>query len=388
MVSNLVVYQLVLIALGWVFLLLYRVWPAEPAAARPIPSPPVTPPRKRSTAPKPFMGLTRKPHCDACVQAIEALRLPRPSAPPPKIGSTRGRRRHVDPARHFCPDADCRYGGWGGWAISVPTGLPTAAPGASGIAPAVAATRSKRPGPCCMASASRPTCWGGHGGSGRRVGQPRRRRGFEVAPNTVLQGLVEAAEQLQALSPYFLHDVRGTQGPLDALFALLSAVQASEGREAEAITRLSRFPHGVWVAMDPGSTLLLAIDVGTRTLAMAPRVVPQGVQVLAPDCAPLCLTDGFTESITAFLTPYGHWVQPERQRLQGPAPKRRWMPLPQLLYAPVIKTIRCQRLIRVRHRVVFGTLEAVEQVVAVCGWQSQTAFIERVNLAMRQQLAL
>src|SRR5712691_6854302 len=82
MVSNLVFYQLVLIALVWVFLMLSWVWPSEPAAARLIPPTPVTPPRKRSTAPTPFPGLTRKPHCDACAHTIEDRRLPLPSAPP------------------------------------------------------------------------------------------------------------------------------------------------------------------------------------------------------------------------------------------------------------------------------------------------------------------
>jgi len=212
-------------------------------------------------------------------------------------------------------------------------------------------------------------------------------RVFEVDPNTVLVWLVEVAEHAAAFSQYFLHDVRVTQVQLDELFALLSAVQAGEVSEAEAITRLSRSPHWVWVAMDPVSKLLLAIDVGNRTLAMAQRVVHQVAQVLAPDCAPLFLTDGFKEYMTALLTHYGHWVQPERQRVQGPAPKPRWMPLPQLLYAQVIKTIRRRRLVRVSHRVVFGTLEAVEQVLAACGWQIQTAFIERVNLSIRQHVA-
>ena len=96
MVSNFVVYQLALIALVWLFLMLSWLWPSEPAAARPLPPTPVTPPRKRSTAPKPFTGLTRKPHCDACEQTIKDRRLPLPSAPPPKIISTRGRRHHVD----------------------------------------------------------------------------------------------------------------------------------------------------------------------------------------------------------------------------------------------------------------------------------------------------
>ena len=34
-------------------------------------------------------------------------------------------------------------------------------------------------------------------------------------------------------------------------------------------------------------------------------------------------------------------------------PKPRWMPLPQLLYAQVVKTVRRQRLVDVQHRVVF-----------------------------------
>jgi hypothetical protein len=35
---------------------------------------------------------------------------------------------------------------------------------------------------------------------------------------------------------------------------------------------------------------------------MAQRVVHQVVQVLAPDCVPLFLTDGFREYMTALLT--------------------------------------------------------------------------------------
>src|SRR5215475_2985370 len=58
-------------------------------------------------------------------------------------------------------------------------------------------------------------------------------------------------------------------------------------------------------------------------------------QVLAPDCTPLFLTDGFKEYATALQTHYGYWVQPERRQARGPALKPRWMPLPGLLYAQV-----------------------------------------------------
>jgi IS1 family transposase len=212
-------------------------------------------------------------------------------------------------------------------------------------------------------------------------------RAFEVDPNTVLQWLVEAADHLKAFSHFFLHDVHVTQVQLDELFALLSAVKEDGISETEAVARLSRSPHGVWVAMDPITKLLLTLDVGDRTLAMAQRVVHQVVQVLAPGCVPLFLTDGFKEYTTALLTHYGQWIQPPRRQAPGPVPKPRWMPLPQLLYAQVIKTTRRRRVVQVSHRIVFGMKAAVERVLAACGWQINTAFVERINLSLRQHVA-
>src|SRR5262249_33063330 len=162
-------------------------------------------------------------------------------------------------------------------------------------------------------------------------------RVFEVDPNTVLQWLVDAAEQLQAFSRHVLHEVRVRQVQLDELFALLSAVKDGGVSEAEAIARLERMAPWVWVPVGPGSEVLLAIDVGNRTRAMAQRVVHQVAQVVAPDCAPLLLTDGFRAYLTALLTHYGHWVQLPRRQAPGPRPKPRWMPQPQLLYAQVVK---------------------------------------------------
>src|SRR4030095_14061653 len=120
-------------------------------------------------------------------------------------------------------------------------------------------------------------------------------RVFEVDPNTVLAWLVEVADHAVAFSQYFLYDLRRTQGELDALFALRGAVKAGEVSETEAVERLSRSPHWVWAAIDPVTKLLLTVDVGDRTQAMAQRVVHQVVQVLAPDCMPLFL--GFAQDM-------------------------------------------------------------------------------------------
>jgi hypothetical protein len=93
------------------------------------------------------------------------------------------------------------------------------------------------------------------------------------------------------------------------------------------------------------------------------------------------------DSLTALRTHVGHWVHPARRQAQGLAPTPRWMPLPQLLYAQGLKTTRRRRLVRVRHRVVCGTLKAVEQVRAACGWQINTAFVDRLHLTIRQHVA-
>jgi len=294
----------------------------------------------------------------------------------------------VNTSCHFCPDSACRYGGWLGLGNIRANGHPSGGPwrqlhctSCGGYFQETHGTplHGKRVAPEKLVWAV--------GALAEGLGIRAVARVFEVDPNTVLEWLVEVADHAAAFSQYFLHDVRVTQVQLDELFALLSAVQAGEVSEAKAIQRLSRSPHWVWTAIDPESKLLLAIDIGDRTLAMAQSVVHQVVQVLAPGCVPLFLTDGFKEYATALLTHFGQWVQPPRRQDKGPHPKPRWIPLPQLLYAQVVKTVRRRRLVRVRHRVVFGTLETVNAVLAPLGCQINTAFIERLNLTIRQHVA-
>jgi len=212
-------------------------------------------------------------------------------------------------------------------------------------------------------------------------------RVFEVDPHTVLAWLIEVADHAAAFSRHFLHDVRVTQVQLDELFAWLSAVKAGEVSETEALQRLARSPHWVWAAIDPVTKLLLTIDVGARPLAMAQYMVHQVMQILAPGYLPLFVTDGLKEYATALLTHCGHWVQPPRRQAKGSTPKPRWMPLPHLRSAQVVKQYRRRRLVRVHHRVVFGALAASAQALTAHGWQINTAFIERQKLTIRQHVA-
>jgi IS1 family transposase len=386
MVSPLFFYELGLIALVWLFLILC--WLGPHAAVRRQPIAPSQPPRRtRSPAPKAFAGLTHKPYCALCARDTAHPQAP-PPVPPDPMAPTHRRPRAIDTSRHFCPHAGCDYRGWLGLGNLRANGHPSGGPWRQFHCTSCQGYFLETHGTifhgkqaavelivrvlACLAE-----------GLGIRATA----RVFEVAPNTVLQWLVEAAEQLHAFSAYFLCDLHLEQLQLDELYAVLRALKAGEISDEAALKRLERSPSWVWTAMDSTSKLLVVVDVGSRTLAMAQRVVHQVTQVLAPGCVPLFLTDGLKDYATALLTHFGQWMHPARPQERGPMPKPRWIPRPELLYAQVVKSYRRRRLVGVTHRVVFGTRLAIEQVLARCGWTINTAFVERLNLDIRQRVA-
>jgi IS1 family transposase len=388
MVSHLFYYQLALLAMIWLFVLLHLTGAKPDLPAPPVLATPTKSKHKRVPEPKAFEGLTKKPHCALCEQAIgQTAPAPPPRRPDPMSLTTR-RPRTVDTSMHFCPHADCDYRGWLGLNNLRANGHPNGGPWRQLQCTACDGYFLEHHGTifhgkqaavelivrvlACLAE-----------GLGIRATA----RVFAVDANTVLHWLVEAAEHLRAFSAYFLCDLHLEQVQLDELYAVLRDFKAGAISDEAAIKRLERSPAWVWTAMDPQSKLLVVVDVGSRTLAMAQRVVHQVTQVLARDGIPLFLTDGLKDYGTALLTHFGQWMRPERRQDKGPRPKPRWMPLPQLLYAQVIKTIRRHRLVRVSHRVVFGTSEAVAQVLSPLGWQINTAFVERINLSLRQHVA-
>lgn len=387
MIPHLVYYQLVILVLLWLCLMLPHLWPSPPGGAPQTPTQPIRPKRQRSTEPKPFAGLTHKPHCALC-EHESGERAPAPPQRPDPIPPTHRRPRTVDTSRHFCPHTDCDYRGWPGLGNLRANGHPSGGPwrqfhctSCEGYFPEHHGTIFHGKHAAVELIVRVLACLA------EGLGIRATARVFEVDANTVLQWLVEAAEQLRAFCTYFLCDVHVRQLQLDELYAVLRDLKAGAISNNEAMERLERSPSWVWTAMDPDSKLLLVIDVGTRTLEMAQRVVHQVVKVLAPQCIPLCLTDGLKDYGTAFLSHFGSWRQPERRCDQGPLPKPRWMPVPQLLYAQVVKSYRRRRIVGVKYRVVFGTMERVQQVLSACGRKINTAYVERLNLDIRQRVA-
>jgi IS1 family transposase len=389
MIPHHVYYQLAVIGFLWLCVMLYYTWTSRSAVSPKLPteSVPTKLKRKCTSEPKPFEGLTQRPPCAACEHDAH---YPKPSAPrrPAPMPATNRCPCTIDTSMHFCPHDGCDYRGWLGLGNLRANGHPSGGPwrqlycrSCQGYFLETHGTifHGKRLSVelivrvlACLAA-----------GLGIRATA----RVFEVDANTVLQWLVEAAEQLQAFTRYFLCDVHVTQLQLDELYAVVRDVKEGEISAEQAIKRLERSRPWVWTAIDPVSKLLLVIEVGPRTVERAQRVVHQVASVLAPGCVPAWFSDGFKGYLPAILSHFGLWTQPECLQDKGPRPKPRWMPLPGLLYAQIVKQYRRKRLVGVKPRVVFGTMDAIEQVLAACGWKINTSFVERFNLDLRQRVA-
>jgi transposase-like protein/IS1 family transposase len=382
-------YQLAILGCLWLCIMLHSGWPSRSTVSHPKPPQPVLSKgkRKRSTEPKAFAGLTQRPHCAACAHDAHPPQASPPRRPDP-MPPTHRRPRVIDTSRHFCPHVGCDDRGWLGLRNLRANGHPSGGPW--------------RQFQCTSCEGyfleTHGTIFHGKQASvelivrvlaclAEGLGIRATARVFEVDPNTVLQWLVEAAEQLKALTSYFLCDVHVKQLQLDELYAVIRALKTSQISAGDAFERLEPGRPWVWTAIDPVSKLLLVMEVGPRTVEMAQRVVHQVARRLASTCMPLWLSDGFKGYLPAIVGHFGWWGHAERRQDKGPWPKPRWMPLSGLLYAQVLKQYRRKRLVGVKHRVVFGTMDAIAQVLSVCGWKINTAFVERLNLDIRQRVA-
>ncbi len=153
----------------------------------------------------------------------------------------------------------------------------------------------------------------------------------------------------------------------------------------ELRTRLRRRTHvlWLWVAVDPLSKLIPVLHLGTRTQDAAHAVVHELQQRLIPGCLPVFTSDGLNLYFYALTAHFGEWVAAFGQR------KRQWQVAAGLIYGQVKKTYRRRRVVRVSHVMRCGTREQLRAALTGLGLSGRlnTAFVERVNLTVRQGVA-
>jgi IS1 family transposase len=358
--------------LYWFIKFRHHIWIAQ---FRPQPS---IAKRKYKNKSHAFPFPTKRPECPLC-KAEEGMLPPEViPEPPPLIPHKRGRRRSIYTDRCFCPNNDCKYYGWFARGNICSNGHPNSSEWRQLKCIACKTYFMETQGtifycskvsPDKMIFALKVMAEG--------LGIRSTARALELDANTVQDWLKQGAKHMEAVSDYLMRELNLSQVQVDELWALLG--------ERDELSPQKRNTRWVWSATDPESKLWLDFLISDRSLGSAQIFIHRVSQLLAPECVPLILTDGYKPYATAILTHFGHWVQ--RFSEKGRRLPLRWMPLPDLAYAQVVKRRVKRRLVHVSHKVIYGSKESVrDRIRQSIGNTINTSFVERMNLTLRHHV--
>jgi IS1 family transposase len=147
----------------------------------------------------------------------------------------------------------------------------------------------------------------------------------------------------------------------------------------------------IWRAFAPECRLRLASLVGNRNLYNARRLLRK-IQSRLNGSLPLFTSDSLKHYTDVLLELFGQWEKPKPTGLPGRPCKSHRVASPDLRYAQVHKEREGSRVIKVTRSIIFGKRRMVEAQAASLkradGREGQinTAYIERDNLTLRQEL--
>jgi IS1 family transposase len=169
------------------------------------------------------------------------------------------------------------------------------------------------------------------------VGIQSTARILDLDANTVQDWLKQGAEHMEAVSNYLIRELHLSQVQVDELWAILG--------KRDELAPQKRNTRWIWSATDPESKLWLGFIIADRSLEAAQVFIHRVSQLLVRGCVPLFLSDRWKPYAIAILTHFGHWVDISSEYGRRRLP--RWMPLPELKYAQVVKR-------RIKRRLVHG----------------------------------
>jgi IS1 family transposase len=308
--------------------------------------------------------------CSAC-SAAQPTRRPSAALPIPyaRVKDPRGRKKQIATAGYACPNSDCQYFGITDDQIHALVGC-----GGHGRQEYIHDLK-------CQACQTKFSVR--YGTVLYRLRTPARRVGevlsalaegltvgaavrvFGHGEFTIRTWLTRAGLHAASLHQRLFQDLKLLHVQLDELCT-------KTRQEADALW--------VWFAVDARTKIVPVLKVGPRTQPTAHAVVHTLVKVLAPDCLPVFTSDGLKLYFYALTAHFGSWVEIIGRRTY------QWQVHTELLYGQLIKHYRHRRLVRVERRALLGSLDQLTGALRSCGGSGiiQTAFVERLNLTVRQ----
>ena len=139
----------------------------------------------------------------------------------------------------------------------------------------------------------------------------------------------------------------------------------------------------LWVAMEATTKVIPVMKLGPRTLDMAMVVVHELCESMPLGCTPIFTSDGLKLYFYALTAHFGYWALEDGMR------KPVWEIAAGFIYAQVKKIHRRRRLVKVEHLMLCGEREKMNNGLKALGLSGKinTAFVERINLTIRQGVA-
>ncbi len=140
----------------------------------------------------------------------------------------------------------------------------------------------------------------------------------------------------------------------------------------------------LWLAIDPGSKALPSLHLGGRRAADAYALMHDLKHRLHHACVPAFTTDGLRAYFHAVTAHFGGWFRPPWARKDHRQVDER------LLHGQLVKRNQNRKLKYTITRMLWGQRHALYDTLEAHGFRRliQTAFIERVNLTIRQGVSL
>jgi len=140
----------------------------------------------------------------------------------------------------------------------------------------------------------------------------------------------------------------------------------------------------LWLAIDPVSKALPALHLGGRRAEDAYSLVHELKRRLHPACVPAFTTDGLRAYFHAVTAHFGWWFRPPRAR------KDHWQVHDALRYGQLVKRRERRQVTYTITRMLWGKRNDLYDLLEAHGFRRlvQTAFVERVNLTLRQGVSL
>ena len=202
-----------------------------------------------------------------------------------------------------------------------------------------------------------------------------------VTEESVLEWLRRAADKARQINEHLLRELPVTQVQLDEMWNFIRRKRSQEaGSEQESGPDTQDGRQWIWISYAPEWRLMLASVVGPRTAESALALIRKTARMIVG--VPCFFSGGFSCYMSALLACYHTLKTFARTGKRGRPKNAVQEPIPDLVYAQIVKHKKRGRLISLTENILCGS----ERLKAL-GLSISTSLIERLNLTMRQALA-